>query len=324
MLSYTVEHLGNYYSVGIYSKLWQLSSFWTHSVNCSGSGITADQFGRSCMCVNGQLQSCCRPRPDWSTLSDEEKLRYISAVLQVSTESTYQQLYYKLVEDYTSSFDTIAQVTDGETSHFFPWHRYFLLMYEDLLRLVDQRITIPYWDWTRLPSMPYEAEVFDPTTGFGNASSSDTDCVTTGPFAEGVFQVTPEAGGGCLERQYNEEYVFPSRDLLDTEVLRYIAAEFTEFHRTLRISGWLNVRCFVGGHMCFRTAANDPLYPLHVARVDLVLDQWQSLDADRAEARYATESDPLVLTLDDGLIISDFSSNRALPYEVSVCYGALQ
>ncbi len=190
--------------------------------------------------------------------------------------------------------------------------------------MVDSGITIPYWDWSFLFATPYQDDVFDPTTGFGNSSSSDTDCVTSGPFAEGVFEVTPSAGGGCLERKYIGGYAFPSREVLETQVLQYPAADFTSFHRALQMLIWLNVRCFVGGDMCSRTASNDPLYLLHVARVDLVLDQWQSLDNGRAEARYVSENDPLVLTLDDNLLVSQFSSNRELPYGISVCYGDLQ
>ena len=195
--------------------------------------------------------------------------------------------------------------------------------YESILRLIDTRITLPFWDWSLLPDTPYISPVFDPTTGFGNSSSNETLCVTSGPFREGVFEVTSSAGGGCLMRAYSD-YIYPRRELIESEILTLTSGMFNEFHRSLHLFIHLNVRCFIGGDMCSRDAANDPLYILHLTRVDLVLDRWQSIDEARASARYATEDNALIMSFDDSLLVSDFSSNSDLPYDVSVCYGDLQ
>lgn len=282
-----------------------------------------DSFGRLCECVNSQLESCCRFRRDWSTLSLEEKLSYINAVKSISSDPDFQPLYNELVQRYKDSFDTIAQYNFPNSSHFFPWHRYFLLEYEDLLRMVDPALTIPYWDWSVMPTMPYQSPVFNPETGFGNSSNGTTRCVTSGPFREGEFEVTPSANGGCLMRRYNS-FQYPSRSLIEDEFLSLGADKFEEFHNSIQLFINLNVRCFVGGHMCTPNAANDPLYLLQLTRIDLILDQWQNLDIARATARYTNENGPLVLTFDDSLLVSDFSDNNDLPHHVCVRYASLQ
>ena len=283
-----------------------------------------DRFGRKCTCANGQFESCSRFRRDWNTLTDEEKQTYISAVLTVATDPQYQPLYNQLLQIYNDSSPTSVQSTRAETSQFFPWHRYFLLEYEDLLRLVNSSITIPYWDWTLLPTDPYSSPVFDPVTGFGNSSNSTTMCVTSGPFREEVFQVTPSAGGDCLRRKY-EDSTYPDRNRLENNLFNVSAENFGDFHLYLQIPVHLIVRCFVGGDLCsFEDAANDPLYVLHLSRIDLILDEWQSIDSARASVRYENDNTELAINLGSGLTVSDFSSNRDLPFGVSVVYAPVQ
>ena len=263
--------------------------------------------------------SCCRYRQDWTMLSDSEKQQYINAVLKVATDPTYQPLYTALVLAYAESFNTLAQYTVSEMSYFFPWHKYFLLEYENLLRLVNNQITIPYWDWSLLSTTPYQSAVFDPQTGFGNSSNVTSMCVNSGPFREGQYEVV---GGGCLKREYGD-FQFPNRDLID-QFLTLDASKFDEFHTSLQLLINLNVRCFVGGQICTPQAANDPLYLLQLTRLDQVFDEWQRQSSDNKNVRYTNENDPLVLTFDNSLLVSDFSCNDDLPYGVCVRYGPLQ
>lgn len=287
-------------------------------------GIVRDQFGRICNAVNGLLESCCRYRRDWTTLSDEEKFRYINAVKTVSSDTSYTQLYNKLIDRYRQSFTSDIQLLNASISQFIPWHRYFLLEYENLLRLVDSSITIPYWDWTVRLRDPYSVPVFDPTLGFGNSANETTLCVSSGPFQEGQFNVTPSAGGGCLMREYGDSIRFPTRALIENQFLSIPANMFDDFHNAIFQFVNLVVRCTVGGHMCTVNAANDPLYLLQLARVDFTVDRWQNLDESRTNVRYASDTTPLELTFDRTLLVSDFSGNKDLPYGVCVQYSALR
>ena len=277
------------------------------------------------MCLDGRLQSCSRLRRDWATLSDEEKEEYITTVKTAAQDPQYQPLYNRLMQSYRDSFARVTQIqiSDADTSFFLPWHRCYLLVYEDLLRLVTRNITIPFWDWSLMPETPYDSVVFDPETGFGNSSNSTTLCVTSGPFQEDEFTLSPSAGGGCLTRVYNDRTFPTSRSTIENEILATEASEFGEFHRSLQLLIHSNLRCFVGGVMCSSDAPNDPLYLLHLARLDRLFDRWQSQDEARANARYATENIELPLTFSP-LLVSEFSSNQNLPYEVSVVYAPLQ
>ena len=297
------------------------------TVSTTLTGVVMDDFGRLCNAVNGRLEFCCRYRQDWSKLTDEDKSRYINAVKTVSSDPNYSRLYNELVHRYNQSFTTDIQLVNASISQFIPWHRYFLLEYESLLRLIDNDITIPYWDWTVRPSSPYTEPVFDPSLGFGNSSNEITFCVSSGPFREGEFEVTPSAQGGCLMREYLEGIRLPTRTLIEDQFLSIPAEMFADFHSSIVQFVNLIVRCAVGGEsgdMCSADAANDPLYLLQLARVDLIVDRWQNMNEGRANVRYASDTTPLQLTFDQTLIVSDFSTNKGLPYGVCIQYGALR
>ena len=71
---------------------------------------------------------------------------------------------------------------------FFPWHRQFLLLFEDQLREVDPSVTLPYWDWT----------VDDATDSYlwqddfmgGTGVAAEDYAVMDGPFRKGAFEIS--------------------------------------------------------------------------------------------------------------------------------------
>ena len=86
-------------------------------------------------------------------------------------------------------------------------YRYYLHLYEDLLRVIDRSVTIPYWDWTVHSEKPYDSDVFDPILGFGGSSDNVTLCVTSGPFQQREFAMTP-SDGGRLYQTYVRRFPF--------------------------------------------------------------------------------------------------------------------
>ena len=264
------------------------------------------------------MVECCRVRYDFAALTVADRQRYIQAVLTVASEAPYKQKYDALVAQYLASFDSLAQSSDPAVSQFFPWNRYFLIQYENLLQEVDCRVTIPYWDWTILPVSPYLAQVWSPDSGFGDSSRTKDGCVENGPFRFDLFNVTPSGGGGCLRRNYRMQ-MFPTRSNVEQDLLTLPASEYGEFYRFLQIFIHTNVRCFVGGHMCSDNAANDPAYLLHLAQIDVIFSRWQAIDADRFST-VAGDARQLELTGNVDYVVSDFGDINDLPGGNRVCY----
>ena len=272
-----------------------------------------DSCQRRCTCRGGNLVDCCHVRRDFSSLSVPDRERYTQTVITIATDERYRARYEALVNQYSESVTTLAQSTDPTVSQFFPWNRFFLLQYEDLLQEVDCRVTIPYWDWTALPMSPYLTPVWNPDSGFGDSARTKDSCVENGPFRFGQFEIV---GGGCLQRDYRMQ-MFPSRAIIEQDLLTLPAEDFAQFHQFLQVFIHINVRCFVGGQMCSDESANDPVYLLHLAQIDTIFSRWQAIDSQRGSI-YLSDNRPLELS--NGSLVSEYNYIGSLPGGNSVCY----
>ena len=285
---------------------------------CVSNTVVFDQCGRRCDCVSGELVNCCRIRHDWASINSEEKLQYLNAVKTIVSDPVYRSRYESLILQHETSFNTNAQSTDPFLSQYLPYSRYFLLEYENLLREIDCHITIPYWDWSAFPFSPYDNPVWDNDLGFGDMSRGNDSCVKNGPFSFDQFSVPR---GGCVQRLYLDR-MYPSRDMIERDLLPLPAEEFDTFHRKLQLFIGTNVLCFVGGNLCSSSSAYDPLFPLYLSYIDNIFDRWQSLKQGRDTVRYANDITPLFSA--GGLSVADFSDNSNLPRGVGICYGPPQ
>ena len=268
--------------------------------------------------MDGHFINCCRVRRDYVEVTTSERLAYIEAIKTIANNSTYRKRYDELNALYKASFDNgVSQSALPSRSQYLMFLRYFLLEYEDLLREIDCRITVPYWDWTPFPDHPYTAEVFDNEQGFGDTSRPEDKCVVTGPFHEVAYQVSPSAGGGCLKREYSDRR-YPSRDMINRDLLTITADDFILFHQNLQLFIGGNVQCSVGGTMCSSDASNDPLFLLHASQLDFIFTRWQSFGEGRDTVRYSSDTSPLLLS--PGYSVVDFSDNTKLPNGVCVMY----
>lgn len=257
-------------------------------------------------------------RLDFLSLSVDERKRYLNTVKLVSTDSFFKPRYEYIIKKFEDSHGTNALSNNPAISQFFPWLRFYLIEYENLLKSVDCRITVPFWDWTSAPLMPFNTSYFDNEIGFGNTVDSSTQCVTTGPFRESVWQVTPSAGGECLRRDLDVSKSYPNAAFINEDILIQPASGFDIFFNLLKFLVHDTVRCFVGGQMCTSDAPNDPVFLLLTARIDAIFDQWQKSGDGRESARYGSDNTTLVCT---NLPVSAYSSNLQLPSGLAVEYG---
>lgn len=258
-------------------------------------------------------------RRDYAGLTDEQRLGYVNTFLAMTKDPIYRPRYDALMKLFKDSFtsNNITQSGVATESQYFVFNRYFLLEYEDLLKDFNCSVTVPFYDWTPFPVAPYTAAVWDNVNGFGDSARSVDKCVITGPVREGEYDIAPSAGGGCLQREYINRR-FPSRDIINRDVLTYPAEEFANFHQMLQLLIGLNVQCFVGGTMCSADAANDPVFLLHIAQLDSLLTRWQLFGQGRQQVRYASDNRQLLLS--PGFTVAQFSNNLELPYNNCIVY----
>ncbi|XP_022801515.1 uncharacterized protein LOC111339187, partial [Stylophora pistillata] len=203
----------------------------------------------------------------------------IQTILKASTDPTFKNDYDRLINDHRILF------TSGihEPIHFLPWHRYFILLYDNLLRRVDCRVTVPYWDWSRVSGDPFRTNPTDlwhsGNAGFGGNGVAPNGCVQTGPFRESIWSLPPppagaptEPGPRCLRRRFNGN---PPDLVAVNRVLQINLVNFTDFELLLRINLHDVVHCLIGGTMCFNDSASAPEFFLHHGFIDKIWDDWQ-------------------------------------------------
>lgn len=143
-----------------------------------------------------------RMRKDVLAMTAQEKERLVDAILELKrTPSPYPApSYLEEYEDaqlswydqfvlwhvYLSKCDAMDPVSEGDRQWghagpmFLPWHREYLLLFEDALRAVSgEDITVPYWDWTNGDSVD---AVFSPDFMGGDGDPNAGHAVTDGPF----------------------------------------------------------------------------------------------------------------------------------------------
>jgi tyrosinase len=146
-------------------------------------------------------------RKNQNKLTDTEKSRFVAAVKKMKADAAAPYNYDKFVAIHAlaSPTDPIGRVNNNPAHRgpaFFPWHRYFLLKFENDLKAADMALggdgtlTLPYWDWTH-------DNADEPNSQRGsiwkdNFLGGFGSPVTTGPFRDGLWTLAPPAGGSLV------------------------------------------------------------------------------------------------------------------------------
>jgi tyrosinase len=131
-----------------------------------------------------------RIRKDVKDLTAQEKADFVAAVIALKhTPSPWNHklsYYDQFVHWHNKSFRCAIDAAHMHSS-FLPWHREFLLLFENAVRKVSGKpITIPYWDWTDPNST---AAVFAPDFMGGMGDASKHFAVVNGPFRKGKWRL---------------------------------------------------------------------------------------------------------------------------------------
>ena len=76
-------------------------------------------------------------------MSLKERELYLKVFLKASTLPEFKEEFDKVLTIHPNFFWKIHVI-----QYFFPWHRWYILLFENLLRKIDCRVSVPYWDWS--------------------------------------------------------------------------------------------------------------------------------------------------------------------------------
>jgi len=170
---------------------------------------------------------------------------------------------------------------------FLPWHRGYLLRVENILQSYEPGVTIPYWDWTLQPQIN-ESPIWGLNDDQFSSNGDAQRCVQDGPF--GFNTGFTQTNGRCLERRISGGRAASPREVEDLYARYPLASNFDAFRNRLEHGPGLHdsVHCIVGGTMCTARASNDPVFFLHIAQIDRIWGQWQSMSPEHRDAYEGT------------------------------------
>lgn len=238
---------------------------------CKDRESINDQCQRKCHCQDGDLVSCYRVRKEFTAMSHTERRRFIDVLKLAATSPRYRS-------DYNTLTTLHSRVPNKFLHHmpqiFLPWHRWYLLEFENFLRQIDCRVTIPYWNWSSISVQWTQGSVWSPAPhGLGGNGVLPSRCVMDGPFRKNEFRLPWSAGGGCLKRDFNFSCSLPN--LEDTWNL-VMLENFTIFEQLIREQYHTKFHDCVGGNMAHHaTASFTPEFWLLHGFIDKLWTTWQ-------------------------------------------------
>lgn len=230
-------------------------------------------------------------RKNQATLTAKEKRDFVNAVLELKRAGRYDAFVS------THNSFIVGDTDNGErTGHrspsFLPWHRRFLLQFEQALQSIDPNVTLPYWDWTA--DRTASSSLWGADFLGGNGRSSDGQ-VTTGAFAFGggkwPLSVRPDSRSYLRRSLGSAVAALPTK--ADAEsvlaISTYDTAPWNSSSEGFRnnLEGWRGVNLhnrvhvWVGGHMTTGMSPNDPVFWLHHCFIDKLWAEWQRRHADQ-------------------------------------------
>lgn len=276
-----VISFGFYYALGYYLP------------KCKEDGKPLyDECGRLCLCQNGHVTSCTRIRKFFLTMSVEEKRVLILAFKTITTRPDLKRQFKEYADRYRTYFSRYIHTK----RYFLPWHRAFLLKVENLLRTVDCRVTIPYWDWTlisRFPRRSAAINMWESLRGFGGNGVGKEMCVKSGPFSKEKWNFERKDGSKeCLKRNFAKNTKLPDA-LIIRLALTTPTKGFKEFEEMVRLGFHHSVTCAIGGTMCSKDNIWSPEYLLIASFIDSLWGKWQEKERGRWPTGFEHVSDIL-------------------------------
>ncbi len=225
-------------------------------------------------------------------------------------------------------------------SAFSPWHRYYLIQFEQALQAVDPSVTLPYWDWTDHTSAQtiiFQNNFMGPNGGAGGVGGGS---VQSGYFAFNAPAVLPAwwpAGlaGWRIKTQLQQGFSntlqrsFDPFSLLETQARVQSCLSRTNFENPVGFRPYLEggqfgnnmhngMHGWVGGNMGNPLSSpNDLIFFMHHCNIDRLWAMWQ-IDGHQGSLFYPTTGRPQGHNLNDLMWpwiagAAGYSSNNVQP-----------
>jgi len=267
-----------------------------------------------------------RTRKNVKTLTETEKKNFVNAVLALKKKpsilhpgNTGFSRYDDYVEVHRNATNSAAWAHGGPA--FLPWHREFILQFENDLAAIDASVTLPYWDWTDTDTA---ANPLNTNFLGGNGTGAD-QIVMDGPFARDKWKLNVKEDPGdsnSLQRDLGADPTAPALPTagFETAVLSLATYDSSPWHG---VANTFRSQCetalhnltlrYVGGTLDTTASANDPVFFLHAANIDRLYAVWQGLH--QASAHYLPVAGaPQGHNLNDPLI---FNTSGTAPFHTN-------
>lgn len=193
-------------------------------------------------------------RKPWREMTAGERDAYVTAI---------NSLPGSIPQTLSSEHNRLAMLFGMQNQHihnsniFLPWHRVFLIYFEEQLKAIDPDISVPYWDWTE--DWSSSADIFEDASG-GNTGLFGFD--VTGSVWE-----DPSTGTKYI-REFDSSEPQPTTTGLNNIVN---TSDFTQHRAALELGPHNTGHRFVGegngippwGTMATMFSPADPIFYLH-------------------------------------------------------------
>jgi len=251
-----------------------------------------------------------RTRKNVKALTETEKKNFVAAVLALKKKPStlhpgntgfsryddYVEVHRNATNSIINQVTTQPALNQKSWAHggpaFLPWHREFILQFENDLAMIDSGVTLPYWDWTDANPLanPLTANFLG-----GNGAGPD-QIVADGPFTGDKWKLNVKEDPGdsnALQRDFGADGTAPALPTagLENAVLNVATYDASPWRGVANTFRWqcetalhnLTQR-FIGGTMDSMASPNDPVFFLHHANIDRLYAVWQGLH--QASAHY--------------------------------------
>ncbi|KAJ1660502.1 hypothetical protein IWQ61_000591 [Dispira simplex] len=227
--------------------------------------------------AKGNCPGGIRYRKEFRDCSKDEIKRFIDAVLKLKEVPSVWGLGRNRYEDFALVHGKVHQHVHS-VDPFIPFHRMFLLEFENALREVDDSVTVPYWNAAFDYKDPRKSTLWN-IVGSSQVDGDKAGCVPDGPFKDWKVIYPGMAKPDCLRRGFDPYAVPKSRFWNEGEVAGIVnsGGNFTHFRFYIEYGIHANAHNFGAfpGTLSGDYSPHDPIFYLIHSYVDYLHITWQ-------------------------------------------------